>query len=84
VVAFAVLASLVASHWRVSVAGDQAVDAAAHSEVLTQHWLLIAARTATAIGSPVVVDVVAAVVVVVLLVLQGWRAAAVVALARAG
>jgi hypothetical protein len=84
VVAFAVLASLVASHWRVLVAGDQAVDAAAHSEVLTQHWLLIAARTATAIGSPVVVDVVAAVVVVVLLVVKWWRAAAVVALARAG
>jgi hypothetical protein len=40
VVAFAVLAGLVASHWPVLWAGDQAGDAAAHGEVLTRHWLL--------------------------------------------
>lgn len=84
VVAFAVLAALVASHWSVLLASDQAAERAAHGDVLAQHWLLIAARTATALGSPVVVDVVAAVVVVVLLVLRWWRAAVVVALARAG
>jgi undecaprenyl-diphosphatase len=84
VVAFAVLASLVASHWPLLWAGDQAVDAAMHGEVLTQHWLLAAARTATAMGNPVVVDVVAAVAVVVLLVMKRWRGAVVVALARGG
>jgi len=83
VVAFAVLAGLVASHWPVLRAGDQAVDAAAHGEVLRQHWLLVAARTATAMGNPVVLDVVAAVAVAVLLV-KRWRGAVVVALARVG
>lgn len=84
VVAFGALTGLVASHWPVLWAGDQATEAAAHGEVLTQHWLLVAARTATAIGNPVVVDVVAAVVVVVLLVLQWWRGAVVVVPARVG
>jgi membrane-associated phospholipid phosphatase len=84
VVAFTVLTGLVASHWPVLSAGDRAAEVAAHGDVLTQHWLLIAARTATAIGSPVVVDVVAAVVVVGLLVVRWWHAAVVVALARGG
>jgi membrane-associated phospholipid phosphatase len=84
VVVFAVLAGLVASRWPLLLAGDQAAEGAAHGDVLAQHWLLIAAKTATAIGSPVVVDVVAAVVVVVLLVLKCWRGAVVVALARVG
>jgi len=84
VVAFAVLTGLVASHWPVLLAGDRAVEAAAHGDVLTQHWLLVAARTATAIGNPVVVDVVAVVAVVVVLVLKWWHGAVVVALARAG
>ena len=83
VVVFAVLAGLVASRWPLLLAGDQAAEGAAHGDVLAQHWLLIAAKTATAIGSPVVVDVVAA-VVVVLLVLKCWRGAVVVALARVG
>jgi membrane-associated phospholipid phosphatase len=84
VVAFAVLAGLVASHWPLLLGGDQAAERAAHGDVLAHHWLLIAAKAATAIGSPVVVDVVAAVVVVVLLVVGWWRAAVVVALARLG
>jgi membrane-associated phospholipid phosphatase len=84
VVVFGVLAGLVASHWSVLVAGDQAVEAAVHGEVLIQHRLLLAAWVATTIGDPVVVDVVAAVIVVVLLVLTWWRAALIVALARAG
>lgn len=84
VVALAMLAGLVASHWPALLAGDQIAETAAHYDVLTQPWLLIAAKTATAIGSPVVVDVVAAVVMVVLLVLRWWRAAVVVAAARAG
>lgn len=84
VVAFAVLAGLVASHWPLLLGGDQAAERAAHGDVLAQHWLLVAAKAATAIGSPVVVDVVAAVVVVVLLVVGWWRAAVVVALARLG
>jgi undecaprenyl-diphosphatase len=84
VVAFAVLAGLVASHWPVLLGGDQAAERAAHNDVFAQHWLLVAAKAATAIGSPVVVDVVAAVVVVVLLVVGWWRAAVVVALARLG
>ena len=69
VVAFAVLVGLVASHWPPLLAGDQAADSAAHGDVLTQHWLLNAAKMATAIGSPVVVDMVAAVMFVVLLAL---------------
>ena len=84
VVAFAVLTGLVANRWPVLSAGDQAAEAAAHGDVLTQHWLLAAARTATTIGNPVVVDVLATVVVVVLLVLKWWRAGVVVALARGG
>jgi len=84
VVAFAVLAGLVASRWPALWVGDQAVDAAAHGEVLRQHWLLVAASIATAMGNPVVVNVVAAVVVVVLLVVKRWRGAVVVALARVG
>lgn len=84
VIAFAVLAVLVASHWAVLLAGDQAAEGAAHRDVLAQHWLLVAAKTATTIGSPVAVDVVAAVAVAVLLVLRWWRAAVLVALARAG
>lgn len=85
VVVFAMLAGLVVSHWPVLLAGDQAAETAAHHEVLTQTWLLTAAKTATAIGSPVVVDVVAAVVVVVvLLVMRWWRGAVVVAAARVG
>ena len=84
VVAFAVLAGLVVSHWPLLLAGDQAAETAAHHDVLAQRWLLSAAKTATAIGSPVVVDLVAAVVVVVLLVLRWWRAAVVVAAARVG
>lgn len=75
---------MVASHWPVLVTGDQATDTVAHGDALTRHWLLIAARTATAIGEPVVVDLLAAVVVVVLLVLKRWRAGVVVALARGG
>jgi membrane-associated phospholipid phosphatase len=84
VVVFAMLAGLVASHWPMLLADDQAAETAAHHDVLTQPWLLTAAKTATAIGSPVVVDVVAAVVVVLLLVLRWWRAAVVVAAARVG
>jgi membrane-associated phospholipid phosphatase len=84
VVVFAVLTGLVASHWPVLLAGDQAADAAAHGDVLTRSWLLAAARAATAVGDPVVVDVVAAVVVVALVVLKWWRAAMVVVLARVG
>ena len=84
VVVFAVLAGLVASRWPLLLAGDQAAEGAAHGDVLALHWLLMAAKTATAIGSPVVADVVAAVVVVALLVLRWWRAAVVVAGARAG
>lgn len=68
----------------VLLAGDQAAEAAAHADVLAQHWLLVAAKTATAIGSPVVVDVVAAGAVAVLLILRWWRAAVMVALARVG
>lgn len=84
VVTFAVLTGLVASHWPVLSAGDHAAEIAAHGAVLRQHWLLVAARTATAIGNPVVVDVVAALAVVGLLVLNWWRAAVVVAVARVG
>lgn len=84
VVAFAVLAALVAGHWPPLLAGDQAADNAAHSDVLINSWLLVAARTATSIGSPVVVDVVAAVVVAVTLVLGLWRVAVLVAVARVG
>jgi undecaprenyl-diphosphatase len=79
-----VLTGLVASHWPVLSVGDHGAEIAAHGAVLTQHWLLVAARTATAIGNPVVVDVVAALAVVGLLVLKWWRAAVVVALARVG
>ncbi|HEX6402353.1 MAG TPA: phosphatase PAP2 family protein [Pseudonocardiaceae bacterium] len=78
------VAGLVASHWPVLWAGDQAAETAAHRDVLTQPWLLTAAKTATATGSPVVVDAVAAVVVVLLLVLRWWRAAVVIAAARVG
>jgi undecaprenyl-diphosphatase len=81
---FAVVAGLVASHWPVLLAGDQAAEGALHGEVLAQHWLLVAARTATALGSPVVVDVVTTVVVVMLLALRWWRTAVVVALAGVG
>ena len=81
VVVFAVVAGLVASHWPVLLAGDQAAEGALHGEVLAQHWLLVAARTATTLGSPVVVDAVTTVVVVMLLALRWWPAA-VVALAR--
>ena len=85
VVVFAILAGLVASHWPVLLTGDQAAETAAHHDVLTQPWLLTAAKTATAIGSPVVVDVVAAAVVVVVLpVMRWWRGAVVVAAARVG
>jgi membrane-associated phospholipid phosphatase len=84
VVTFAVLTDLVASRWPPLLAGDQAGESAAHGEVLAEHWPLVAAKAATAIGSPVVVDVVAAVVVVLLLFLRWWRLAAVVALARVG
>lgn len=84
VVVFAMLAGLVASHWPVLLAGDQAAETAAHHEVLTQPWLLTAAKTATAIGSPVVVDVVAALVVMLLLIIRWWRGAVVVAAARVG
>lgn len=84
VVVFAMLAGLVASHWPVLWAGDQAAETAAHHDVLTQPGLLTAAKTATAIGSPLVVDVVAAAVVMVLLVMRWWRAAVVVAAARVG
>jgi membrane-associated phospholipid phosphatase len=52
--------------------------------VLTQPWLLVAARTATAIGSPVVVDVVTVVVGLALLVTGFWRAAMLVVVARVG
>ena len=83
-VVFAMLAGLVASHWPVLLAGDQAAEGALHGEVLAQHWLLVAARTATALGSPVVVDVVTTVVVVMLLALRWWRTAVVVALAGVG
>lgn len=84
VAVFAVLAGLVASHWPVLMAGDQAAERAAHADVLAQQWLLSAAKAATAIGSPVAVNVVAAVVALVLLVVRWWRAAVVVALARVG
>lgn len=84
VAAFLVLAGLVASRWPWLSAGDQAADSAAHRDVLTQPWLLVGARTATAIGSPAVVDVVAAIVVVVLVVVRLWWYAVVVAVARVG
>jgi membrane-associated phospholipid phosphatase len=84
VVVFAILAGLVASHWPVLLTGDQAAETAAHHDVLTKPWLLTAAQTATAIGSPVVVDVVAAAVIVALLVIRWWRGAVVVAAARVG
>lgn len=84
VVAFTVLAGLVASHWPWLLAGDQAADGAAHRDVLTQPWLLVGARTATAIGSPAVIDVVAMIAVALLLVLRWWCYAVVVAVARVG
>jgi membrane-associated phospholipid phosphatase len=84
VVAFALLTGLVASHWAPLSVGDQIADGAAHIDVLTQPWLLVAARTATAIGSPVVVDVVTVVVGLTLLVTGFWRAAMLVVVARVG
>lgn len=84
VVAFALLSGLVASHWRPLWDSDQATESAAHIDVFSQSWLLIAARAATAIGSPVTVDVVSTVMVVGLLTCGSWRVAALVAVARVG
>lgn len=84
VVAFAGLLGLVAAHWRPLLTGDRDAGGAAHVDVLARPWLLAAARTATTIGSPLVVDLVTIAVGLALLVTGFWRGAALVVVARVG
>ncbi|MFC4947494.1 phosphatase PAP2 family protein [Pseudonocardia sp. GCM10023141] len=80
----AVLGLLVGVHWAPLLDLDQATVQGAHSAVMSQPWLLAAARAATAIGSPVAVDVVTAVAAVVLLIGRRWRATVLLVVARFG
>ena len=80
----AVLDLLVAVHWAPLLDLDQTIVATAHTAVLAQPWLLVAAQVVTAIGSPVAVDVVTAVAAVVLLIGRRWRATVLLVVARFG
>lgn len=84
VVILAVALGLVAAHWPPLLNGDRAADSAAHLEVLTQPWLLAAARATTTAGSSLVVDLVAVVAGIALLIARLWRGAVLVAVARLG
>jgi undecaprenyl-diphosphatase len=84
VVIVVLLAGLLAIHWSPLLAADRAADLAAHPDVLTDPWLLAAARAATTIGSPTMVDVVATLAGLVLLALRRWRAVVLVVVARLG
>ncbi|WP_298795675.1 phosphatase PAP2 family protein [uncultured Pseudonocardia sp.] len=80
----AVLGLLVGVHWAPLLDLDQTVVGSAHTAVLAQPWLLVAAQVVTAIGSPVAVDVVTAVAAVVLLIGRRWRATVLLVVARFG
>ncbi len=81
---FVLLLGLVAVRWPPFLTADQAADGAAHVDVLNQPWLLVAARAATTVGSPLVADLVGAIVILALLVTGFWRAAVLVIMARVG
>lgn len=84
VVAFAALLGLVAAHWSTLLTGDHAADSAAHVDVLTYPWLLLAARTATMAGSALVLDLIVLVVGLALLITGFWRGALLLLVARVG
>jgi membrane-associated phospholipid phosphatase len=84
VAAFAVLLGLVAAHWPTLLTGDHAADSAAHSDVLAHPWLLLAARSATTAGSPVVLNLIVLGAGLALLITGFWRGAVLLAVARVG
>jgi undecaprenyl-diphosphatase len=84
VVIVTVLTGLLAAHWSPLLAVDYAADLRVHPVVLGHPWLLAAARAATTIGSPLVVDLVATVAGLILLIALRWRAVVLVAVARVG
>lgn len=83
-VVVAVLGLLVAVHWGPLLELDQTIVGSAHTAVLAQPWLLATAREATAIGSPVAVDVITVAAAVVLLIGRRWRATVLLVVARVG
>ena len=83
-VVVAVLGLLVAAQWAPLLELDQAIVQGAHSVVLSQPWLLATARAASAIGSPLAVDLVTAVAAAAMLIGGRWRAAVLLVVARFG
>ncbi|HWC81815.1 MAG TPA: phosphatase PAP2 family protein [Pseudonocardiaceae bacterium] len=81
---FGVLAVLVAVHWIFLSTVDFKVDSGLHTVAVREHWLVVAARVVSDLGSPLSMDLVTAVACLVLLVRRRFRVAVLVAAVRFG
>jgi undecaprenyl-diphosphatase len=76
------LSIVVTAGWLGPHSVDGRIVRAVHRLTLRDHWTLTAAKAATELGAPLVVDILAVVATVVLLLCRRWRAAIFVAAVR--